>query len=140
MAIVVRSANASLDANQKRQVLAGNAYAGEALEAVAPCYIKSSDGKVYMCDGAANNEAAEFIGFTPRAVALGEPVTLYGWGTRFQYSTGMTPGTILYIRDADAYYDAGNLDTSATTGDTLGTAVALTATDILVTRTRVQGG
>jgi hypothetical protein len=107
---------------------------------VSACYIKTSDGKVYMCDGVANNEAAEFIGFTPRAVASGEPVTLYGAGTRFKYSSGMSPGAILYLRDADAYYDAGNLDTSATTGDTLGTAVAISATDILVTRTRVQGG
>ena len=140
MAIVVRSTSASLDAGQKSQVAAGNLYAGEDLDAVAPCYIKTSDGKVYMSDGVANNEAAEFIGFTARATRNTQPVTLFGQGSRFKYSTGMSPGQILYIRDADAYYGAGNLDTLATLGDTLGTAVALNATDILVTRVRVQGG
>lgn len=140
MTIVVRASDASLDANQARQVLAGNVFAGEALDAVAPCYLKTSDGKVYLCDGAANNEAAEFIGFTARAVAIGQPVTLFGAGSRFKFSSGMDVGAILYLRDADSYYDAGNLDTATTPGDTLGTAVAISATDILVTRTRVQGG
>lgn len=140
MAIVTRASDVSLDAAQKNQVAAGDLYAGEALMAVAPCYIKASDGKVYMCDGVADAEAAKFVGFTARAVASGEPVTLFGWGTRFKYSSGMTPGTIFYLRDADAYYDAGYLVDVPTPGDPYGTAMALTATDILVIRTNPDSG
>lgn len=139
MAVITKSTTAGLDAAQANQSIAG-LLAGEDLPGVAPCYIKSSDGKVYASDGVANNEAAEFVGFTARATKSGQPVTLFGAGTRFGYSSGMTPGAILYIAAGSAYVDAGSLDTSATTGDTLGTAVAVTATDILVTRTRVQGG
>ena len=134
MSVVVRTAKPSIDANQAHQVAAGNLYAGEDLAAGAPCYIKASDGKVYMSDGAASNEAANFHGFTARETLQGEPVTLFGAGTRMKYSTGMTPGAPLYIAASDAYTDAGNLDTAATTGDTRVTAFAVNSTDIVVCR------
>lgn len=129
MALITRSANASLDANQANQVAAGNLYAGEALDVAAPCYIKSSDGKVYMANGTSANEAAEFVGFTARAVAIGEPVTLFGAGSRFRYGSSLTPGDVYYIGAT-----AGRLDSSATTGDSMGTAQAINDTDILITR------
>ncbi len=104
--------------------------AGEDLLCAAPCYIKSSDGKVYMSNGAAANEAAECAGFTPRAVKAGQPVTLFGLGTRFRYSNAaLTPGDVYYIGAT-----AGRLDTAATTGDTMGVAQAINSTDIVVTR------
>jgi hypothetical protein len=140
MTVVAKATKPSLDANQANQVGAGNLYAGENLDAVSPCYIKASDGKVYMSDGAASNEAAKFHGFVARQTNLGEPVTLFGAGSRFKYSAGMTPGATLFIAAAGAYNGAGELDTAATTGDSKGTAFAINATDIVVCRTDPKNG
>jgi hypothetical protein len=103
--------------------------AGEALAVAAPCYIKSSDGLVYMSNGTAATEPAEFVGFTPRAVGIGQPVTLFAAGARFSYGTGLTPGDKYFIGAT-----AGRLDTAATTGDAVGVAQAINTTDIRVTR------
>lgn len=130
MALVTRSANASMDASTGMfapQIT--GLLAGEALDVAAPCYIKSSDGLVYMSNGTAATEPAEVVGFTPRAVKVGQPVTLFGKGARFNYGTGLTPGDKYYIGAT-----AGRLDTAATTGDALGVAQAITATDIRVIR------
>ena len=132
MSLVTRSAAASMDANQSEQFAAGNLYAGEDLDMVAPCYIKAADGKVYMSNGTNNDEAATFVGFTARSCRNGEPVTLFGDGTRFRYSTGMTPGAVLYIGTTK-----GRLDTAPTTGDLNGVAAAVNATDIVVRRSAV---
>jgi len=140
MAVIEKSASPSIDANQANQVAAGNLYAGEDLAAVSPCYIKGSDGKVYMSDGAASNEAAKFHGFVARETLAGEPVTLFGAGSRFKYSSGMTPGATLYIAVADVYTDAGNLQDATSTGDTKGTAFAVNGTDIVVCRTDPKNG
>lgn len=131
MALVTRAATASLDAAGGMFVpqLAGDLIAGEALDAVAPCYIKNSDGKVYMSNGTAATEPAGFDGFTPKAYSAGEAVTLFGIGARFSYSTGLTPGAKLFIAAT-----AGRLDTAASIGDAVGIARAVNATDIRVTR------
>jgi hypothetical protein len=89
--------------------------AGENLDVVAPCYLKSADGKLYMCDATLADEKAECVGFTPRAVISGQPVTLYGLGTRFRYGSGLTPGDYFYLATT-----AGRLDTVAQTGDNIG--------------------
>jgi hypothetical protein len=128
MALVTRSATASLDKVQAEQVSAG-LIAGEALDLVAACYIKSADGKVYMSDGAAANEAAEVVGFTARAVAIGQPVTLFGPGSRFKYGSALTPGDVYYLGTT-----AGRLDTAPTTGDAFGYARVESATDIVILR------
>lgn len=130
MALLTRSADASMDVStgQFAPQITG-LVAGEALDVAAPCYIKSSDGKVYMSNGTAATEPAEIIGFTPRAVKIGQPVTLYGNGARFNYGTGLTPGDRYYIGAT-----AGRLDDTATTGDAVGVAQAITATDIRVIR------
>jgi hypothetical protein len=140
MAMVTRASSPSMDANQANQVATGELYAGEDLDAVAPCYIKGSDGKVYMSDGVSSNEAAKFHGFTPRAVLAGEPVTLFGVGTRFKYGVGMTPGDTLYLWASDIYVGPGNLQTTASTGDSKGTAFAVSATDIVVCRSDPKNG
>jgi hypothetical protein len=101
--------------------------AGEDLDAVAPCYIRSADGLVMMSNGTAVNEAAEFVGFTPRAARSGQAVTLFGLGARFRYGTGLTPGDVFFLGAT-----AGRLDTAATTGGTYKLARVLTATDIVV--------
>jgi hypothetical protein len=124
---LITQVSPSLDGNQKRQSLAG-LLAGEDLLAAAPCYIKTSDGAVWMSNGTAANEAAECAGFTARATKAGQPVTLFGPGTRFRYGSAMTIGDILYIGAT-----AGRLDSAATTGDAVGVAQIVTVTDIVIT-------
>lgn len=137
MALVTRATDASVDASTAMfapQIT--GLLAGEAIDICAPCYIKSSDGLVYMTNATGTTEPSEFVGICPRAALAGQPVTLYGYGTRMRYAaSGLTPGDILY-----AAATAGRLDTAATVGDTLGTVQVLTATDVRVVRTRVQGG
>lgn len=103
--------------------------AGEDLDVAAPCYIKTSDGKAYMSNGTAVNEAAEFVGFTARAAKAGQPITLVSLGARFQYGSSLSPGAVYYIGAT-----AGRLDSAATVGDTQGTAMAINSTDIIVIR------
>lgn len=131
MALVTPSTSASMDAASAMFApqISDGLVAGEALLVAAPCYIKASDGKVYMSNGTAANEAAKFDGFTARAVPSGQPVTLFGTGAKFEYAAGMTPGANLFIGTT-----AGRLDTVATTGDAAGVARAITATVIRVTR------
>lgn len=128
MALVTRATDASMDVStgQIAPQITG-LFAGEDLDVAAPCYIKSSDGLVYMSNGTANDEAAECVGFTPRAVKSGQPVTLFGYGTRFKYGSSLTPGDIFYIGTTK-----GRLDTAATTGDAAGVAQVITASDIRV--------
>jgi len=129
MALITRSANASIDASTGMFApqLTG-LYAGEDLDAAAPCYVKS-DGKIYMSDGTAANAAAAVDGFAPRACKSGQPITLFGEGARFQYGTGLTPGATFYVGATK-----GRLDGTATTGDAAGIARVVTATDIIVLR------
>lgn len=141
MALVTRLSTAGMDistaqfAPQKTGLMAG-----EDLAAVAPCYIKSSDGKVYMANGTAAAEAAEYAGFTPRACKSGQPVTLFGYGTRFSYGSGLTPGDIYYLADDTAGGGAGlgkgKLQTTPSLGDAFGLAQAITANDIVIIATR----
>lgn len=130
MALVTRDTRASMDTSTGMiapQI--SGLIAGEDLDAVAPCYIKAADGKVYMSNGTAANEAATFAGFTPVLAKAGEPVTLFALGAIFRYASGLTPGQKLYIGAT-----AGRLDTAASVGDAVGVARALTAETIQVTR------
>ncbi|MDQ3155306.1 MAG: hypothetical protein M3Q98_01050 [Actinomycetota bacterium] len=106
----------------------GNLYAGEVLDVAAPCYIKASDGKVYMSNGTAANEAASFDGFTARACSSGEAVTLFGVGARFRYGTGLAVGNLFISATA------GRLDDAATVGGTVAVARVINSTDIRVIR------
>jgi hypothetical protein len=101
--------------------------AGQAILEFAPCYI-AADGTVMMSNGTAANAAAEIIGWSARAAAAGEPVTLLNGkgGLRARYSSGLTPGATLYLGAT-----AGRLDTAAQTGGpATGIAKAIDATDI----------
>lgn len=130
MALVTRASDASVDASTA--MLAAqipDLIAGEDLE-IGPCYIKASDGKAYASNGTAANAAAKSQGFCARSVKAGQPVTLFGPGTRFRYAaSGLTPGAALYIGAT-----AGRLDTTASVGDAVGIAFAKDATDIVVAR------
>lgn len=133
MALVTRNSSVTVEtvsAAYAAQIPASlGLVAGEDLDGGAPCYIKASDGAVYMSNGTAANEAAETDGFTGKAYKTGEPVTLLGKGVIFEYATEMTPGAPLYIGTTK-----GRLDTTATTGDSVGVARAISATHIRVTR------
>lgn len=128
MALVARDSAASMDASTGAfapQV--SGLICGEDIDAGAPCHIRSSDGKLYMSIGTAANEAAEFVGFAPRAAKSGQALTLFGMGARFRYGTGLTPGDKFFLAAT-----AGRLDTAATTGGTIALARVVTPTDIVV--------
>lgn len=124
MALVALSGNESIDMTSAMDVtnISGDLFAGEALLIAAPCYIKSSDGKVYMSNGTAANAAAAIDGWTPMAYNLGEAVTLFARNVKFEYGSGLTPGATLYLGAT-----AGRLDTAATTGDAVGSAKVINA-------------
>ena len=126
MSLVTRSASASMDASTGMfAAQLTDLIAGEDLDAVAPCYIKTSDGKIYMSNGTNDDEAAEFVGFTPTAIKAGNPVTLFALGARFKYGTSLSPGAYFYIGAT-----AGRLDTAATTGGGSKIARVIDDTDI----------
>lgn len=141
MATVARSAKASIDG--VTAIKSGNAIprlpgdplrAGEDIDPLAPLYVKSSDGRLYMASGAANNEAAEVIGFSTIAYKQRDPVTVYRENTIAYYSDdfsadGVEPGDKLFVSGTK-----GRLDDTATTGDAQGVAVVLDNHNIIVTR------
>ncbi len=129
MANITRVASASIDVStgQFAPQLSGNLLAGEALSPVAPCYIKASDGRVYMSNATSANEAAKFDGFTAKTTKIGESVTLFGVGARFRYGSGLTEGTSLYIADT-----AGLLSDTPTVGCPNPIARVVGTTDIRV--------
>lgn len=75
---------------------------GEDLRAGAACFIKASDGKVYMSGGsgvtAITDEGAAVHGFCAIECKVGSemPADLMD-GVDFGYSTGMTPGKRFYL-------------------------------------------
>lgn len=133
MTLLVRDAHAGIDVStaQFAPQITG-LVAGEDIDVAAPCYIKSVDGKVYMSNGTSADEAAEIVGFSPRAAKAGQAVTLFGKGARFRYGSSLTPGDLYYIGAT-----AGRLDDTATTGDAVGVAQAITDTDIRIVRDSV---
>jgi hypothetical protein len=131
MTLVTKATDASIDAASALYApqISGQT-AGEALDAFAPCYIKQSDGLIYMSNATNADEAAGLDGFTARAYAVGDSnVTLFGRGLKMRYATGMTPGAMLYIGAT-----AGRLNDAVTTGDGAGVARVVSATVIRVIR------
>jgi len=134
MATIVRSTDAHPDPVHARYAsrtpMLTPLVAGEILDRAAPCYIKSSDGKIYMCNAGSSNEPSEILGFTGKPYVADEPVTLFREGSVFYYSDGnLTAGDKMYLHTA-----SGLLSGSATLGDALGVAVCLDTKHILVTR------
>lgn len=129
MALITRVATAGIDGVSALKVpsIGGDLYAGEDLDPAAPCYIKESDGKVYMSNGTSANEAASVFGFTPKAYKNGEVCSLFMAGARFKYGSGLTPGDDFYLGAT-----AGRLDNATTTGGSVVIARAVSATDIVV--------
>lgn len=106
--------------------ITGNMIAGENIDPASPCYIKASDGKVYMSDGTAAVEAAKVDGWAGKAYKTGQAITLLGVGSRYRFSAGtLTPGQNLYLG-----VGKGTLADAATTGGTVIIARAINSTDI----------
>ncbi len=101
-------------------------YAGEAIAGGDACYIKTSDGKIWRSIGTAANAAAEVDGYAACDAAVGDPLTLY-YGIRFQYGSGLSPGSFLYLDTV-----AGGLSDVATTGGTakIGRVIDATRVDL----------
>jgi hypothetical protein len=131
VSLVTRASDISFDAASAMYAPQRSGLeAGEALDAFACCYIKQSDGKVYMSNATSANEAAGFDGMTVKSYASGDTnITLFGLGTKIRYATGLTPGAIFYIGAT-----AGRFDTAATAGDAVGIARVISATLIRITR------
>ena len=112
MAAITKSVNISMDTNSgMRAGTISGKVAGEAIAKGDACYIKGSDGKIYRSIGTAANEAAMVHGLAADAAAANEAVTLYGAPSIWEYSTGLTPGTAVFLGLV-----AGGLDTAAQIG------------------------
>lgn len=130
MALQAIDSNASVDASTAAVApQISGLVAGEALFAGAIVRISTADGKVYLANGTAADANAVIAGVVPRAAGLGQPVTIYGIGARFRYSSGLTPGNKLFLGTT-----AGRADTAATTGDAVGVFRVITDTDVQVIR------
>lgn len=104
--------------------LSGNLKAAETLAVGDLVYI-NSDGQVAVSDGTVVH------GIVVNDALTGEEVTIFQEGTRLRYSTGMTPGAPLYATTT------GGLDTAPTTNDSVGVALAISATDIQFRRVKL---
>lgn len=103
--------------------------AGAALALHDFVYIKASDGKVYPATGAADDEAAQAVGFVPVAHVSGDTdVTIVFGDVTLEYASGMTPGTQLYLSGATA----GALADAQSTGGKQPLAWVIDATRIRV--------
>lgn len=131
MALVTKATDASIDAiSAQTAPQRAGLVAGAAIDVLAPCVLKA-DGLVYMCNATAADADAQFDGFAPRAYAAGDSnITLIGIGLKMRYAaSGLVPGAKLFLGAT-----AGRLDTAATTGDSVGVAKCISATDIRIFR------
>jgi hypothetical protein len=100
--------------------------AGEDIAIGDACYI-ADDGLVYLSDGSVMGPANAVFGFAPRAVDSGEPITLFGFGSRFAYGASLTPGQMLYLSETTP---GGLADREVALAPVV-VAVILSETDIL---------
>lgn len=130
MALLTQASDASLDVSSAQFAPQRTGLtAGEALLQFAPCVIKS-DGLVYNSNGTAADANAQFDGIAAKAYASGDSnVTLLGIGTKLRFATGLTPGAKYYVGAT-----AGRWSDTATTGDAVGFAKAITASIVRITR------
>jgi hypothetical protein len=129
--VVVKSAQASFDAStgmvapQVSQRLLG----ADVASPLTPLRM-AADGLLYPASAAAANANARIFGWSTRAGKAGQPMTVYGVGAVGKYSDeALTPGAVLYLGET-----AGALSSIATTGDAVGCAQAIDASNIRITR------
>lgn len=129
--VVVKSAQASFDAStgmvapQVSQKVLG----ADVGSAVTPLRM-AGDGMLYPATAAAAGANARIFGWSTRAGKAGQPMTVYGTGAVAKYADEtLTPGAVLYLGET-----AGTLSSIATTGDAVGCAQAIDASNIRITR------
>lgn len=136
MTAVVAS-NPSMDGvtAQKAGVIS-DLKAGGTIAPLVACVIEA-DGDVVPSNATAATLPGAIHGVIPRGAVVGEPVALYGVGTRFQWDDtgGLTPGAQYFVL-ANA---AGGIDDTATVGDTLGAFIAVSTTDLVLIRLQGVG-
>lgn len=119
MAEIVRTGSASLASTLvPHNHIHSYLEAGEDLPGFDPCYIKSTDGKVYRSIGTtAGADASQVHGYPFLDRKLGQEVDLY-WGVEINWPTaaGLTPGKRVYLSLTAG--TAGRLSDTATTGGT----------------------
>lgn len=120
MSIVTKNARAHMDANHAMYYpKISGLIAGEDLPLVSAVKI-GTDGKVYL---AADGD--DFAGFTLDDKKAGEPATIHGIGSIFQYTAGgLTPGQKLYL---PAAANKGLLDNAVVTAGVRPVAQAISA-------------
>lgn len=131
MATIAKSAKASMDATTGMLApqISGKLAGVDIATPATPVYIET-DGKLYPCDGTAADKKARCAGFTARAVKAGQPCVCFSVGAIFKYSDELlTPGQLCYLSATP-----GALSDSTTTGDTVGIAQAIDASNIKITR------
>ena len=130
MTLVVIDALASVDASTAMfapQI--SGLLAGEALFTGAIVKIDPTTNRVFKANGTAADINAQIAGVVARAAQVGQAVTILGSGTRFRYSSGLTPGAKLYLATT-----SGQADSAATTGDAVGVFRVINDTDVQVIR------
>jgi hypothetical protein len=130
--IATKSATAGIDISTAvvNQLLTG-LIAGEDIALCDLVYLKS-DGKVWRATAAAANAAAKAIGVAPRAAKAGQPITVVpgpNQVVRWSDAALGTPGTLLFVGET-----AGTLSSIATTGDAVGFAQVIDASNIRLIR------
>lgn len=133
MALVVAS-NTGFDAiNAQRATKIDGLFADAAIPAGVACIIQA-DGSVVASNGTAATAAAAVAGINARAALDGEPVTLFNQpGLIWQWTDvagTLTPGALYFI----AASATGEIDDTATTGDTVGAYMAVSDTDLQLVR------
>ncbi len=129
--IIVKSASASVDASTGMVApqISGKILGEDVAGPCTPMEIRS-DGLLWRATATAADSHARVAGFSTRRGKTGQPMTIYGIGTVMKYADEtMTPGALVFLGDT-----VGTLSSTATTGDAVGVAQAIDASNIRVTR------
>lgn len=104
--------------------------AGEILPAAAPCRINLL-GQVEMADAneCTISNVSDYMGFSSHVALSGQPITLYGAGSRISYGTGLLRSRFYYISATP-----GELADAKVASSDTPVAVVVSTTDIVVLR------
>lgn len=130
--IVAKSASASPDTSTGMVApQVSHRILGEDVPASMTPLTMHADGQLYRASAAAADANARVFGWSARGNGkAGQTMTVLGLGLVGKYADEtLTPGAVLYLGET-----AGSLSSIATTGDAVGVAQAIDASNIRVTR------
>ena len=102
--------------------------AGEDISACESVYISGANTVRKASSVNTISGESKFIGLAPKDYKAGEPMTVFGVGSRFKYSVGMIAGDYLYVSST-----AGKLTDEGNAADRP-VAIVLNSTDIQIIR------